>query len=62
MQLSSVLTEEEMSGISPELVAKIESACNNAIVAAEDGGTDKQRNQVNQMLESVSAKADKVIS
>ncbi len=62
MQLSSVLTEEEMSGISPELVAKIESACNNAIVAAEDGGTDKQRKQVNQMLEAVSAKADKMIS
>jgi hypothetical protein len=62
MQLSSVLTEEELSGINPEVVAKIESACNNEIAAAEEGGKDKQRKQVNQMLEAVSAKADKMIS
>ena len=60
MELSSILTEEEMSGISPEVAAKIESACAAEVRAA--GGTDKQRKQVDQMLEAVSAKAEKMIA
>ena len=60
MELSSVLTEEEMSGISPEVAAKIESACAAEVRAA--GGTDKQRRQVDKMLEAVSAKAEKMIA
>lgn len=61
MQLNAVLTEEEMSGISPEVVAKIESACNAEVAAATEGSTDKQRKQVEKMLEAVSDKADKMI-
>lgn len=62
MELSSVLTEEEMSGLKPELVAKIESACNEAVRAASAAeNTDKQRKQVEKMLEVVSSKADQMI-
>lgn len=62
MQLSSVLTEEEMAGINPEIVAKIESACNGEIAAAQEDSKDKQRKQVNQMLEAVSSKAETMIA
>lgn len=62
MQLSSVLTEEEMSGLNPELVAKIESACNVEIAAAQEDGKDKQRKQVNKMLEAVTSKAETMIA
>ena len=62
MQLSSVLTEEEMSGLNPDLVAKIESACNGEIAAAQEDSKDKQRKQVNQMLEAVSSKAETMIA
>lgn len=59
MELSSVLTEEELSGLSPEIVAKIESASRAEL---ESVGTDKQRKQVDKMLSVVSDKAEKMIA
>lgn len=58
MELSSVLTEEEISGIAPEIVAKLESAFS----AASASDSDKQRKQVDKMLEAVSTKADTMIA
>lgn len=62
MELKNVLTEEELSGLSDDVVAKIESACNTAIASASADSKDKQRKQVDKMLEAVSAKAEKMIS
>lgn len=62
MELSSILTEEEMAGLNPEIVAKVESAYNREIAALTEDSKDKQRKQVEQMLEAVSAKADKMIA
>ena len=62
MELKNVLTEEELSGIPGEVVAKIESACASAIASATADSKDKQRKQVDKMLEAVSAKAEKMIS
>lgn len=61
MNLSSVLTEEEYSGINPDVIAKIESACNAELASVQEDNKDKQRKQVDKMLEAVSSKAEKMI-
>lgn len=61
MNLSSVLTEEEYSGINPDVIAKIESACNAELASVQEDSKDKQRKQVDKMLEAVSSKAEKMI-
>lgn len=61
MNLSSVLTEEEYSGINPDVIAKIESACNAELASVQADSKDKQRKQVDKMLEAVSSKAEKMI-
>ena len=61
MNLSSVLTEEEYSGINPDVIAKIESACNDELASVQEDNKDKQRKQVDKMLEAVSSKAEKMI-
>ena len=62
MELSSILTEEELSGISPEVVAKIESAYTGELAAVMEDSKDKQRKQVDKMLEAVSGKAETMIA
>lgn len=62
MELSSILTEEELSGISPEVVAKIESAYTSELSAVMEDSKDKQRKQVDKMLEAVSGKAETMIA
>ena len=62
MELSSILTEEELSGINPEVVAKIESAYNGELAAVVEDSKDKQRKQVDKMLEAVSGKAETMIA
>jgi hypothetical protein len=61
MNLSSVLTEEEYSGINPDVIAKIESACDAELASVQEDNKDKQRKQVDKMLEAVSSKAEKMI-
>lgn len=62
MELSKILTESEMSQLSPEVVGKIESAYRADLAAAIESDGEKQRKQVEKMLECVQQRADKMIS
>ena len=61
MELSKILTESEMSQLSPEIVAKLESAYRSELAAAIESDGTKQRKQVEKMLECVMQRADKMI-
>jgi hypothetical protein len=61
MELSKILTEAEMSQISPEIVGKIESAYRSELASAIESDSSKQRKQVEKMLECVMQRADKMI-
>lgn len=61
MELSKVLTESEMSQLSPDIVAKLESAYRTELAAAIESDSTKQRKQVEKMLECVMQRADKMI-
>jgi len=62
MELSKILTEAEMAQLSPEMVAKIESAYRSELASAIESDSSKQRKQVEKMLECVMQRADKMIS
>ncbi len=62
MELSKILTESEMSQLSPEVVGKIESVYRADLAAAIESDGEKQRKQVEKMLECVQQRADKMIS
>ena len=51
MELSKILTEAEMSQLSPEIVGKIESAYRSELASAIESDSSKQRKQVEKMLE-----------
>lgn len=61
MELSKILTESEMSQLSTEVVGKIESAYRAELAAAIESDGEKQRKQVEKMLECVQQRADKMI-
>ena len=61
MELSKILTEAEMSQLSPEIVGKIESAYRSELASAIESDSSKQRKQVEKMLECVMQRADKMI-
>lgn len=61
MELSKILTESEMSQLSPEIVAKLESAYRSELAAAIESDGTKQRKQVEKMLDCVMQRADKMI-
>ena len=61
MELSKILTESEMSQLSPEIVAKLESAYRSELAAAIETDGTKQRKQVEKKLECVMQRADKMI-
>ena len=61
MELSKILTEAEMAQLSPEMVAKIESAYRSELASAIESDSSKQRKQVEKMLECVMQRADKMI-
>ena len=61
MELSKILTEAELSQLSLELVAKIESAYRSELASAIESDSTKQRKQVEKMLECVMQRADKMI-
>ena len=61
MELSKILTEAEMSQLSPEIVGKIESAYRSELASAIESDSSKQRKQVEKMLECVIQRADKMI-
>ena len=61
MELSKILTEAEMALLSPEMVAKIESAYRSELASAIESDSSKQRKQVEKMLECVMQRADKMI-
>jgi len=61
MELSKILTEAEMSQLSPEIVGKIESAYRSDLASAIESDSSKQRKQVEKMLECVMQRADKMI-
>ena len=61
MELSKILTEAEMALLSPEMVAKIESAYRSELASAIESDSSKQRKQVEKMLECVMQRADQMI-
>ena len=61
MELSKILTEAEMSQLSPELVVKIESAYRSELASAIESDSTKQRKQVEKMLECVMQRAETMI-
>jgi hypothetical protein len=61
MDLSKVLTESELSQLSPEIVSKLESAYRAELASAVESDSAKQRKQVEKMLACVTDRADKMI-
>ena len=61
MELSKILTEAEMSQLSPEVVVKIESAYRSELASAIESDSTKQRKQVEKMLECVMQRAETMI-
>jgi hypothetical protein len=62
MELSKILTEDEMSQLSPEVVTKLESAYRAELAKSIESDAVKQRKQVEKMLECVMDRADKMIA